>query len=48
MNAITGEEETGLLGDMPVGSQFGYLLSKNDPNQLAQTIAHELGHVEQP
>ena len=43
-NAIEGEEETGLLGDMPVGSQFGYLLSKNDPDQLTHTIAHELGH----
>jgi len=33
---------------MPVGSQFGYLLSKNAPDQLSRTIAHELGHVEQP
>jgi len=33
-----GEAETELLGDMPVGSQFGYLLSKNNPDQLSVEV----------
>ena len=34
----------GLLGDMPLSSQFGYLAASNDATLAAKTIAHELGH----
>jgi len=39
------EENENLSGDMPLSSQFGYLICKNKSvTDLARTAAHELGH----
>jgi len=39
------EANTNLAGDMPLASQFGYLICKNKSDKdLARSAAHELGH----
>lgn len=44
-NTEAANVESGvLLGDMPVGCQYGYLFSPTEEPITAKTIAHELGH----
>lgn len=44
-NTEAANVESGvLLGDMPIGYQFGYLFSPSDDPITAKTIAHELAH----